>query len=88
MAETVIGTVTEPEEPVETETEQPSRLKAFTLNHPRTAKVVGFAAIAAIAAATLGVMQVWKNRKQNADESETDDSDEPFETDTSSEINT
>lgn len=85
MAETVIGTVTEPEEPVETETEQPSRLKAFTLNHPRTAKVVGFAAIAA---ATLGVMQVWKNRKQNADESETDDSDEPFETDTSSEINT
>lgn len=85
MAEPVIGTVTEPEEPVETETEQPSRLKAFTLNHPRTAKVVGFAAIAA---ATLGVMQVWKNRKQNADESETDDSDEPFETDTSSEINT
>lgn len=85
MAENVIGTVTEPEEPVETETEQPSRLKAFTLNHPRTAKVVGFAAIAA---ATLGVMQVWKNRKQNADESETDDSDEPFETDTSSEINT
>lgn len=85
MAETVIGTVTEPEEPVETETEQPSRLKAFTLNHPRTAKVVGFAAIAA---ATLGVMQVWKNRKQNADESETDDSEEPFETDTSSEINT
>lgn len=85
MAETVIGTVTEPEEPVETETEQPSRLKAFTLNHPRTAKVVGFAAIAA---ATLGAMQVWKNRKQNADESETDDSNEPFETDTSSEINT
>lgn len=85
MAENVIGTVTEPEEPVETETEQPSRLKAFTLNHPRTAKVVGFAAIAA---ATLGVMQVWKNRKQNADEYETDDSDEPFETDTSSEINT
>lgn len=79
MAETKIEIVAEPvETPVE---EKPSRFKNFTLNHPRTAKVV---AVVGITAATLGAIQVWKSRKQDPDLTEDDDSDEPFET--SSEI--
>lgn len=38
-------------------------LKSFTINHPRTAKVVGIAAVTAL---TLGAVQVWKARKQDA----------------------
>lgn len=41
--------------------EETSRLKRFTLNHPRTAKVVS---VVAITAATFGVLQAWKSRKQ------------------------
>lgn len=75
MAEPKIEIVAETAEPpVE---EQPNRFKAFTLNHPKTAKVVG---IAAITVATLGAVQVWKNRKQDAEPTEDDASDEPFDT--------
>lgn len=45
----------------ELEVEKKSRLQSFTVNHPRTAKVVG---ILAITGATLGAMTVWNNRKQ------------------------
>lgn len=46
------------------EIKKTSRLQSFTVNHPRTAKVVG---IVAITAATMGAMTVWNNRKQIAE---------------------
>jgi len=69
MAEPAIETT---ETFVETQVEETSRLKAFTLNHPRTAKVVGFAAVTA---ATLGAISVWKSRQQEDDETEVHDAD-------------
>ena len=48
--------------------EQTSRLKSFTVNHPRTAKVVGIAAITAV---TLGAVQAWKTYKLESEETET-----------------
>jgi hypothetical protein len=59
MAEPGIETQTD----VVVEVEKPSRLQSFKVNHPRTAKVVG---IAAITAATFGAIAVWKNRRQIA----------------------
>lgn len=44
---------------------KPSRFQSFTLNHPRTAKVVG---LVAITTATLGVISVVKNRRQIGEE--------------------
>lgn len=41
--------------------EEQSRLKSFTLNHPRTARVVG---VVALTAATFGALQAWKSRKE------------------------
>ena len=78
MAEPKIETIVET---VETPVEKTSRFQSFTLNHPRTAKVVG---IAAITAATLGAIQLWKNRQQDDNSMETDETDDSF--DTSSEI--
>jgi hypothetical protein len=58
------------------ETEKPSRLKAFTVNHPRTAKVVG---IVAITAATMGAVAAWKARHPEANETdENTEEDAPF----------
>jgi len=66
-------------EAVETTVEEtPGRFKTFTLNHPKTAKVVGYTAAAA---AILGAVALWKSRKQSdlVDESQEPD-DTPFET--------
>lgn len=46
-----------------------NRIQRFRINHPRTAKVVG---IAAVTAAVLGTVTVLKNRKQAALDSETE----------------
>lgn len=66
-------------ENTEVPAEEPSRLAKFRLNHPRTAQVVG---IAALTAATLGAVQVWKSRRLAALEAEAQASsdDTPFET--------
>lgn len=64
MAEPAIETT---ETIVETEVEKTSRLQSFTVNHPRTAKVVGFAAITA---ATLGAISLWKSRQQEDDDTD------------------
>lgn len=65
-------------ENTEVPAEETSRLASFRLNHPRTAKVVG---IAALTAATLGAVQIWKTRRQAALEAEAQASpdDSPFE---------
>jgi hypothetical protein len=73
MAEPKIETL----EVAETPAEKTSRLKSFTVNHPRTARVVG---IAALTAATLGAVTVWKNRKQISEKLEEDTEDVPFDT--------
>jgi hypothetical protein len=58
------------------EVEKTSRLKSFTVNHPRTAKVVG---ILAITGATLGAMSMWKARNENLESTEDESSEEvPF----------
>lgn len=59
--------------------ETKSRFQSFTTKYPRIAKVVGFTALAA---ATLGALQLWKNRTQNSDSSESDDVDDSFDTST------
>jgi len=76
MAEPKVETLVPTPEP-EVEVEKTSRLKAFTVNHPRTAKVVG---IVAITGATLGAIQLWKSRQED-DETETQDDENvvPFE---------
>lgn len=87
MAEPKIEIVAEtPVEPTEApvEEQKTSRFQNFNLNHPRTAKVVG---VIALTAATLGAVQVWKNRaekKAALEAEEADTSDDSF--DTSSEI--
>lgn len=56
--------------------EEQSRFKRFTLNHPRTAKVLG---IAAITGATLGALQVIRARREAAAEAATEQGDDtPF----------
>jgi hypothetical protein len=63
-------------ETTEPEVEKTSRFTSFTVNHPRTAKVVG---IAAITAATFGAMAMWKARKENAESAEAESAEEvPF----------
>lgn len=79
MAEPVILEPTEAPEPVVVV--KTSRLKNFKVNHPRTARVVG---IAAITAATFGVL-AWRNNKKELDATEDSTSDVPF--DASSETN-
>jgi len=70
MAELAVETTTEAVEPqVE---EKSSKFKTFTVNHPRTAKVVGIAAVTAL---TLGAVQAWKARKQDDTSSEEPDTD-------------
>lgn len=78
MAESPIETskATEPQ------VEKTSRLKNFTVNHPRTAKVVG---IVAVTVGTLGVISAVKARKQAANSTEAGTADAPF--DASSETN-
>lgn len=44
-----------------------SRLQRFTLNHPRTAQVVGLAAITAV---VLGAVQAYKARRQIAEKAD------------------
>lgn len=58
--EPIEGTVTDISESVQ---DAQKGFKRFTVNHPRTAKVVGYAAVAA---ATIGALTVWKARKQSA----------------------
>lgn len=58
MAE--IPTIVQPSEAVEPQVEKTSRFKSFTVNHPRTAKVVG---IVALTAGVLGVVTAVKNKK-------------------------
>lgn len=66
MAEPVIGT----SELLELNVEKTTSLwNDFTINHPRTAKVAGFAAVTA---ATLGVISMWKSRKQSSEETKAD----------------
>jgi hypothetical protein len=73
MAEPAIETI---ELVVEPEVEETSRLKSFTVNHPRTAKVVG---IVAVTAATLGAMSLWKARQEaKATETQDDENVVPF----------
>lgn len=57
MAESKIETP----EIVIVEVEKPSRFQSFSVNHPRTAKVVG---IAVVTGATLGAITMWKAREQ------------------------
>jgi hypothetical protein len=71
MAELAIETP----EPTELEVEKTSRLKSFTVNHPRTAKVVGFAAITAV---TLGAISAWKARNEQSETTEDGAEDVPF----------
>lgn len=78
MAELAVETP----ETVEPQVEETSRFKTFTINHPRTAKVVGIAAVTAL---TLGAVQMWKARKQETTESEEFDIDEEVSSDESSE---
>lgn len=78
MAELAIETP-QAEEP---EVEKTSRMKSFTVNHPRTAKVVGIAAVTAV---TLGAVSAWKARKQESDSSEDTNTDEDPSFDASSE---
>lgn len=65
-------------ETTEVPAEEKSRLAKFRVNHPRTAQFVG---IAALTAATLGAVQLWKSRRQAALEAELQESpdDSPFE---------
>lgn len=62
---------------IETQVEKTSRLKSFTVNHPRTAKIVGIAAITAV---TLGAVSAWKAHKQDVETTEADVEDVPFDT--------
>ena len=62
-------------EATEPQVEKTSRLKSFTVNHPRTAKVVG---VIALTAATFAAISVVKNRRQAADTTEAPASDVPF----------
>jgi len=80
MAELAVETTTEAVEPqVE---EKSSKFKTFTVNHPRTAKVVGIAAVTAL---TLGAVQMWKARNEDTSPSEEPDTDEAVSFDESSE---
>lgn len=66
MAESI--ETTENPELIIVEVEKPSRFRKFTVNHPRTAKVVS---IAALTGAVLGAVAYVKNRKQVEPETET-----------------
>jgi hypothetical protein len=66
MAESKIETTETPETIVVT-VEKPNRFRSFTVNHPRTAKVVS---ITALTAAVLGAVAYVKNRKQVEPETE------------------
>jgi len=79
MAELAVETTTEAVEP---QVEEKSRFKTFNVNHPRTAKVVGIAAVTAL---TLGAVQAWKARKQDDTSSEEPDTDVTVSFDESSE---
>ena len=71
MAEPAIETP----EAAEPQVEKTSRLKSFTLNHPRTAKVVGIVAVTAV---TFGVIAKVQVRKQAVDTTEAGAEDVPF----------
>jgi hypothetical protein len=62
-------------ETTEPEVEKTSRFTSFTVNHPRTAKVVG---IAAVTAATFGAMAMWKARQQESETTEESAEEVPF----------
>jgi hypothetical protein len=63
-------------EATEPEVEKTSRVKSFTVNHPRTAKVVG---ILAITGATLGAMSWWKAHNEDSETTEDNSAeDAPF----------
>ena len=79
MAELAVETVPETED---TQVEKKSRFQSFTINHPRTAKVVGVVAITAV---TMGAVAAWQNRKQLLSQTEESEIDEETSSDESSE---
>lgn len=73
MAETPIT----PSVAVEPQVEKPSRIKSFTVNHPRTAKLMG---IVALTAGVLTVVNVVKNKNRVDDSPELRDPNAPIDT--------
>lgn len=61
---------------IEVPVNKTSRLKSFTVNHPRTAKVVGFTALACV---VVGVVSAVQNRRQVVESTDDDASVVPFE---------